>query len=78
MQRDNHKFDEREWMGLKYVVHNFEYAHNDDQQEVFLIRGLTASILLKTASIIYQKLPNFEQHHLPDFQELQKSLCNFS
>ncbi|KAK7816621.1 nudix hydrolase 15 [Quercus suber] len=69
-QEDNHRCEEREWMGEKYNLHLFEFK---SEQGVFLIWGLTASILIHAASVIYQRSPFFKGH-LPDFQQLQRSL----
>lgn len=58
------------WMGEKYNLHLFDFK---SEQGVFLIWGLTASILIHAASVIYQRSPFFKGH-LPDFQQLQRSL----
>ncbi|XP_050384610.1 nudix hydrolase 15, mitochondrial-like [Argentina anserina] len=70
LKKENHRFDEREWKGCKYVVHHFEF---ESEHGEFLIWGLTASILIRAASVIYRQSPVF-QAHLPDFQTLQKAL----
>lgn len=57
-------------MGWKHIAHLFDFE--SDQGE-FLIWGLTASILIRAASVIYQQSPFF-QSHLPDFQTLQKAV----
>ncbi|KAL6146238.1 hypothetical protein ACLB2K_056921 [Fragaria x ananassa] len=71
LKKENHRFEEREWSGWKYVVHHFEF---ESKQGEFLIWGLTASILIRAASVIYQQQCPFFQAHLPDFQTLQKTL----
>ncbi|KAM2179754.1 hypothetical protein COP2_033839 [Malus domestica] len=71
MQNDNHRFEEREWMGWKYILHIFDF---ESEQGPFLIWGLTASILIRAAAVIYQQPPFFQGHSLPDFQELQRAL----
>ncbi|KAL5550768.1 hypothetical protein UlMin_000944 [Ulmus minor] len=75
LKKNNHRFEEREWMGWKYVVHIFDF---ETEKENFHIGGLTASILIQTASVIYQQSPSFEEHQLPGFQQLQKSLLLIS
>ncbi|PQQ12663.1 nudix hydrolase 15 mitochondrial [Prunus yedoensis var. nudiflora] len=72
LKEDNHRFEEREWMGWKYILHLFDF---ESEQGQFLIWGLTASILIRAASVIYQQ-PPFFQGHLPDFQKLQKAVHN--
>ncbi|KAM1222309.1 hypothetical protein ACFX2J_009859 [Malus domestica] len=71
LKNDNHRFEEREWMGCKYILHLFDF---ESEQGPFLIWGLTASILIRVAAVIYQQPPLFQGHSLPDFQELQKAL----
>ncbi|KAK9290727.1 hypothetical protein L1049_008901 [Liquidambar formosana] len=70
LEEDNHRYGEREWMGWKYILHLFDY---ESEQGGFLIWGLTAGILIRAASVVYQRIPSFT-HHLPDFQQLQRAL----
>ncbi|RWR81345.1 nudix hydrolase 15, mitochondrial-like protein [Cinnamomum micranthum f. kanehirae] len=72
LKEENHTIEEREWMDWKFVIHLFEFK---SEQENFIICGLTARILIRVASIIYQRPPPFKQH-LPDFQRLQASFIN--
>ncbi|KAG5253408.1 nudix hydrolase [Salix suchowensis] len=72
LKEENHQWEEKEWMGWNYALHLFDF---ESEKGVFLIWGLTASILIETASLIYQQSPCF-QHHLRDFQQLQKALNN--
>ncbi|XP_031277359.1 nudix hydrolase 15, mitochondrial-like isoform X1 [Pistacia vera] len=76
LKGDNHRIEEREWMGWKYLLHDFRFKSK--QGAAFHICGLTASILIRAASVIYQKAPDFEHEHLPDFQQLQKTLNNMA
>ncbi|KAF5476309.1 hypothetical protein F2P56_008039 [Juglans regia] len=70
-QEDNHRCEAREWMGSKYILHLFDFKC---EKGGFLIWGLTAScILIRVASIIYQRSPCFEAH-LPDFQTIANLL----
>lgn len=71
-QEENYRMEEREWMGWKYGLHIFDY---ELEQEEFMIWGLTATILIKAASLIYQRSPPF-QPSLPDFQTIAKSSLN--
>ncbi|KAL3327991.1 hypothetical protein AABB24_035581 [Solanum stoloniferum] len=68
---ENHSRVEKEWGRWKYVCHIFEYESS--KKGVFQIGGLTASILIHAASIIYQTPPSFSEY-LPDFSQLQFTL----
>ncbi|KAG7965143.1 hypothetical protein I3843_09G209700 [Carya illinoinensis] len=72
LKGDNHRCEAREWMGRKYILHLFDFQC---EKGVFLIWGLTANILIRAASIIYQRSPCFEAH-LPDFQTIACKLCS--
>ncbi|KAJ7950020.1 Nudix hydrolase 15 mitochondrial [Quillaja saponaria] len=72
LKEDKHRCEEREWMGWKYMLHLFDY---ETEQGDFLIWGLTASILIRAASVIYRRSPSFPGH-LPDFQQLQREMKN--
>nr|XP_016432415.1 PREDICTED: nudix hydrolase 15, mitochondrial-like [Nicotiana tabacum] len=72
LKEDNHRRLEKEWGRLKYVCHIFEYE-SPNKQEIFHIGGLTASILIHAASVIYQEPPSFSEY-LPDFSQLQFTL----
>ncbi|XP_058214638.1 nudix hydrolase 11-like [Rhododendron vialii] len=72
LEEDRHRCEEREWGSWKYTSHVFDFK--TEQGASFLIGGLTASILIRTASLIYQRSPDFSDQHLPDFQRLQKIL----
>ncbi|XP_059306915.1 nudix hydrolase 15, mitochondrial-like isoform X2 [Lycium ferocissimum] len=68
---ENHRRVEKEYGIWKYVCHIFEYESS--KPEIFRIAGLTASILIHAASIIYQEPPSFSEY-LPDFSQLQFTL----
>lgn len=61
---------EKEWESWKYACHLFEM---ETEQGNFVVGGLTASILIQAASIIYQRPPSFDQN-LQDFSQLQWTL----
>lgn len=63
-QDANRRSEEREWMGDKYLIHYFDYEVNDKK---YLIWGLTAGILIRAASIVYQKPPSFLEQN-PKFK----------
>ncbi|KAK4396094.1 Nudix hydrolase 15, mitochondrial [Sesamum angolense] len=71
LQEDQHKCIEKEWGGLKYACHVFEL---ETEQGNFVVGGLTASILIQAASIIYKRSPAFNQS-LQDFSQLQWALA---
>lgn len=58
LKDENHRSEEREWMGEKYLLHYFDYETN---KKKFLIWGLTASILIHAASVVYQQQPSFPE-----------------
>ncbi|XVF25693.1 hypothetical protein REPUB_Repub13aG0235800 [Reevesia pubescens] len=53
---ENRSVEEREWMGEKYLLHFFDY---EIENKKYLIWGLTAGILIRAASVVYQRPPAF-------------------
>lgn len=51
-------------MGEKYLIHYFDYEANNKK---YLIWGLTAGILIRAASVVYQKPPEFLEQN-PKFR----------
>ncbi|KAE8714988.1 Nudix hydrolase 22 [Hibiscus syriacus] len=51
---ENRSVEEREWMGEKYLLHFFDYEFENKR---YLIWGLTAGILIRAASVVYQRPP---------------------
>ncbi|XP_022140134.1 nudix hydrolase 11-like isoform X2 [Momordica charantia] len=47
---------EKEWMGYNYLLHFFDYEYKNEK---YVIWALTAGILIKAASIVFQRLPAF-------------------
>lgn len=45
-------------MGDKYLVHFFDYKMEDKKYSIW---GLTASILIKAAMLVYQRPPDFPE-----------------
>ncbi|KAK4740629.1 hypothetical protein SAY87_024217 [Trapa incisa] len=58
LKDENQKSEEREWMGDKYLVHFFDYDMDDKK---YMIRGLTATILIKAAMLVFQRSPAFPE-----------------
>lgn len=56
LKDENRRSDEREWMGEKYLIHLFDYEMDNKK---YLIWGLTAGILIRAASVVYQRPPAF-------------------
>ncbi|KAE8719907.1 Nudix hydrolase 15 [Hibiscus syriacus] len=55
---ENRIAEEREMMGEKYLLHFFDYETEDKK---YLIWGLTARILIRAASVVYQRPPAFPE-----------------
>lgn len=58
LQDANRRQEEREWKGFKYLLHFFDHQV---ENELYVIWALTAGILIKFASIVYQQPPAFEE-----------------
>ncbi|ESQ39731.1 hypothetical protein EUTSA_v10001014mg [Eutrema salsugineum] len=63
----NRRAEEREYEGQRYLLHYFDY-YSEDKERNFMIWALTAGILIRVASIVYQRSP--------EFQELKPSFWN--
>ncbi|XP_024160084.1 nudix hydrolase 15, mitochondrial isoform X3 [Rosa chinensis] len=57
---ENRRAEEREWMGNKYLIHFFDYETNNKK---YMIWGLTAGILIRAASIVYERPPPFVEQN---------------
>ncbi|KAK5792204.1 hypothetical protein E1A91_A10G033600v1 [Gossypium mustelinum] len=55
---ENRIAEEREMMGEKYLLHFFDY---ETENKKYLIWGLTAGILIRAASVVYQQPPAFPE-----------------
>lgn len=55
----NRRSEEREIRGNRFLIHFFDYEANKDK---FVIWGLTAAILVRAASVVYKKPPEFPDH----------------
>ncbi|KAJ6851859.1 nudix hydrolase 15, mitochondrial-like isoform X3 [Iris pallida] len=58
LKDENRRSEEREWMGNKFTVHFFDFEAGNQK---FLIWGLTASILIRAASAVYEQRPSFPE-----------------
>ncbi|OMO76309.1 hypothetical protein CCACVL1_15772 [Corchorus capsularis] len=62
LKDENRRAEERDWMGEKYLLHYFNY---EAENENYLIWALTAGILIRVASIVYQRPPAFLEQRPP-------------
>ncbi|KAK4485286.1 hypothetical protein RD792_007919 [Penstemon davidsonii] len=58
LKDENRREEEREWMGYKYLLHFFDHKANN---KCYVIWALTAAILIRAASVVYQRPPVFEE-----------------
>ncbi|XP_051135195.1 nudix hydrolase 15, mitochondrial-like [Andrographis paniculata] len=58
LKDENRRQEEREWMGYKYLLHFFDHQAENTS---YIIWALTAAILIKAASVVYQRSPAFEE-----------------
>ncbi|XP_024016736.1 nudix hydrolase 22, chloroplastic [Eutrema salsugineum] len=56
LKDENRRSEEIEWMGEKHLIHFFDYNTGDED---YVIWGLTARILIRAATVIYQRPPAF-------------------
>ncbi|CAA7040914.1 unnamed protein product [Microthlaspi erraticum] len=56
----NRRAEEREHEGERYLLHYFDYCCEDKERN-FIIWALTAGILIRVASIVYQRSPEFQE-----------------
>ncbi|XP_057462028.1 nudix hydrolase 15, mitochondrial-like [Actinidia eriantha] len=61
---ENRRAEEKEWMGEKYLIHSFDYEADG---KTYVIWGLTAGVLIKAASVVYQRPPAFLEQN-PKFK----------
>ncbi|WMV49106.1 hypothetical protein MTR67_042491 [Solanum verrucosum] len=58
LKDENRREQEREYMGDEYVLHFFDH---ETENEKYIIWAITAGILIKAASIVYQRPPDFQE-----------------
>ncbi|KAJ8471443.1 hypothetical protein OPV22_025786 [Ensete ventricosum] len=56
LKDENRRSEEREWLGVNLLVHYFDYITGNKK---FVIWGVTAGILIRVASVVYQRPPSF-------------------
>ncbi|KAL5989562.1 Nudix hydrolase 15, mitochondrial [Asimina triloba] len=62
LKDENRRSEEREYLGMKYLIHFFDF---EAENEKYLIWGLTAGILIRAASIVFQRPPAFLEQRIP-------------
>ncbi|KAF8031152.1 hypothetical protein BT93_D0374 [Corymbia citriodora subsp. variegata] len=58
LQDRNRRAEEAEWMGEKYLLQHFDYQTADKKYDIF---GITAAILIRVTSVVYQRPPAFTE-----------------
>ncbi|KAL0722307.1 hypothetical protein Bca4012_036906 [Brassica carinata] len=56
LKDENRRSVEIEWMGKRHLLHFFDYSTGDQD---YVIWGLTSRILIRAASVVYQRPPAF-------------------
>ncbi|KAK9092828.1 hypothetical protein Syun_027739 [Stephania yunnanensis] len=64
LKDENRRSEEKEWMGDKYLIHHFDFREGTKK---FVIWGLTAGVLIRAASVVYQRPPSFVEQ-MPKFR----------
>ncbi|KAL8468165.1 hypothetical protein ACS0TY_031418 [Phlomoides rotata] len=59
LKNENRREEKTEWSGYKYLLHFFDY---EAEKESYIIWAFTAAILIRAASIVYQRPPAFDEH----------------
>ncbi|GAA0141807.1 phosphatase [Lithospermum erythrorhizon] len=62
LKDENRRETEQVWMGQNYLLHFFDY---EVENKKFVIWAMTAGILIRVASIVYQRPPSFHEMRPP-------------
>ncbi|KAI4371763.1 hypothetical protein MLD38_010076 [Melastoma candidum] len=73
LKDENRRAEDIEWLGDKYLIHYFDYMVGNNK---YLIWGLTAGILIRAASVVYQRPPAFREQN-PNFKDKDKVLRRY-
>ncbi|KAI4365158.1 hypothetical protein MLD38_021172 [Melastoma candidum] len=73
LKDENRRAEDREWLGDKYLIHYFDYVVGNKK---YLIWGLTAGILIRAASVVYQRPPAFLEQN-PKFKNKDEVLRSY-
>ncbi|GMI72306.1 ARABIDOPSIS THALIANA NUDIX HYDROLASE HOMOLOG 15, nudix hydrolase homolog 15 [Hibiscus trionum] len=56
LKDENRRAEEKEWRGDKFLLHYFDY---EAENAKYLIWALTAGVLIRVASVVYERPPEF-------------------
>eukprot|EP00271_Cylindrocystis_brebissonii_P018575 TRINITY_DN5348_c0_g1_i1.p1 TRINITY_DN5348_c0_g1~~TRINITY_DN5348_c0_g1_i1.p1 ORF type:complete len:402 (-),score=54.69 TRINITY_DN5348_c0_g1_i1:312-1517(-) len=75
-EQSSHRITDTSWMDLPYRIHHFDYDSEDGQGR-FNVWGLTAAMLIRTASVVFRRKPEFGEFHpdAPSYEEVMKQLA---
>ncbi|CAA0823645.1 Nudix hydrolase 15- mitochondrial [Striga hermonthica] len=59
LKNENRREENVDWMGYGYVIHSFDYRACNNKS--YVISALTAAILIRAASVVYQRAPDFHE-----------------
>ncbi|KAJ9168750.1 hypothetical protein P3X46_020242 [Hevea brasiliensis] len=62
LKDENRRAEGKQRMGYKYLLHFFDYQSGSQK---FVIWALTAGIMIRVASIVYQRAPTFSEQRPP-------------
>ncbi|XAR66539.1 NAD(+) diphosphatase [Bertholletia excelsa] len=69
LKDENRREEKREWMGHKYVLHFFDYEAENGK---YVIWALTAGILIRAASLVFLRPPDFLERRPQFWNRSQK------
>ncbi|EEF23466.1 hypothetical protein RCOM_1964740, partial [Ricinus communis] len=70
LKDENRRAEEKQRMGHKYLLHFFDYQSGS---ETYVIWALTAGIMIRVASIVYQRPPAFSEQRPPFWGAISQS-----
>ncbi|EFJ21742.1 hypothetical protein SELMODRAFT_151789 [Selaginella moellendorffii] len=70
LRDEKHRSEQHNRCGGSYMLHYFELEYQGNK---YVIWGLTAAILIRAASIVFQRPPEFEEF-CPDFRSIHRYL----
>ncbi|GER31772.1 nudix hydrolase homolog 15 [Striga asiatica] len=59
LKNENRREEMVDWMGYKYLIHSFDYRACNNKS--YVISALTAAILIRASSVVYQRAPDFHE-----------------
>ncbi|KAK6149983.1 hypothetical protein DH2020_017508 [Rehmannia glutinosa] len=58
LKDEDRREEMREWMSYRYMLHYFDYKADNKS---YVIWALTAAILIRAASVVYERSPDFDE-----------------